>query len=99
MKKRKFFILIPLFIMGIVPAVIMLLWNSTLVDLFSLKSISYWQAMGLLILSRILFGNFNFRRPIRPPFADKGFREKWLSTSNEEKNRMKEEWKKRQNNC
>jgi hypothetical protein len=36
--------------------VIKFLWNATLVPLFEWRSISYWQAMGLLILAKIFFG-------------------------------------------
>ena len=35
--------------------VVMLLWNWLMPDLFGLKTVSYWQAWGLLILSAILF--------------------------------------------
>ena len=36
--------------------VIMWLWNWLMPELFGLSIISYWQAVGLLILSKILFG-------------------------------------------
>jgi hypothetical protein len=47
-------------------AVIMLLWNALLPELFGVKVINYWQTAGLLILSRLLFGGLgqlhhNFR--------------------------------------
>ncbi len=38
--------------------VIMSLWNWVMPALFGLKTISYWQALGLFILSKILFGGF-----------------------------------------
>ena len=38
--------------------VVMLLWNWLLPMLFGWKQITLWQALGLLLLSRILFGNF-----------------------------------------
>ena len=31
------------------------LWRVTLVDIFSVKQISFWQAWGLIVLSQILF--------------------------------------------
>lgn len=37
--------------------VVMLLWNWLLPGLFGWHQISLWQALGLLVLSRILFGN------------------------------------------
>jgi len=38
--------------------VVMSLWNGLTPALFGWKVISYWQAVGLIILSRILFGGF-----------------------------------------
>ncbi len=43
------------FLFGIV---VMWLWNALLPGLFGLKFITYWQAVGLIILSRLLFGSF-----------------------------------------
>ncbi len=37
-------------------AVTMLLWNWLFPALFGLQSISFWQALGLLVLTRLLFG-------------------------------------------
>jgi len=38
---------------------VMHLWNWLLPALFKLPQINFWQALGLLILCRILFGGFN----------------------------------------
>jgi hypothetical protein len=38
--------------------IVMLLWNSLMPALFGLKTITYWQAWGLVILGRILFGGW-----------------------------------------
>ena len=38
--------------------VVMSLWNGILPGLFGWQTITFWQAIGLLILSRILFGGF-----------------------------------------
>lgn len=35
---------------------VMLLWNVLMPGLFNLHAISFWQAAGLLVLSKILFG-------------------------------------------
>ena len=35
---------------------IQLLWNSTIAAMFGLPVISYWQAIGLFILAKLLFG-------------------------------------------
>jgi len=39
-------------------SVIMLLWNSLMPEIFGLGKISYFQGIGLLLLSRILIGGF-----------------------------------------
>lgn len=36
--------------------IVMLLWNALLPDLFHTSAIGYWQAVGLLLLARILTG-------------------------------------------
>lgn len=36
--------------------IVMSLWNWLMPSLFGLHAITYWQAFGILILSRILFG-------------------------------------------
>jgi hypothetical protein len=38
--------------------VVMLLWNVLLPPLFGWPQITLWQALGLLVLCRILFGGF-----------------------------------------
>jgi len=38
--------------------VVMWLWNWLMPVIFSLHAINFWQALGLLVLSRILFGGF-----------------------------------------
>ena len=38
--------------------VVMSLWNGLAPALFGWKAIGYWQAVGLIILIRLLFGGF-----------------------------------------
>ena len=40
-------------------SVVRLLWNWLLPPLFGFKMITFWQAIGILALSRILFGSFH----------------------------------------
>jgi hypothetical protein len=46
------FAAVALFLFG---SVIMLLWNWLMPEIFGLQVITFWQALGLFILSRILF--------------------------------------------
>src|SRR3989442_15109482 len=60
----RLMIIAPLAILGIVVftaiggGVVMLLWNWLAPTLFGLRLITFWQAIGLLALCRILFGGF-----------------------------------------
>ncbi len=45
-------------------ALVMALWNALMPVLFNLQAIGFWQAMGLLVLSRLLFGIGRFHSPI-----------------------------------
>jgi hypothetical protein len=57
-------IIAPLAILGLViftfigGEVVMLLWNWLAPALFGLREITFWQAIGLLALCRLLFGGF-----------------------------------------
>ncbi len=56
---RKKFIFIPFIAAGVlalVSYVVMLLWNNLLPDILHTSAITYWQAMGLFVLAKILFG-------------------------------------------
>ena len=65
-KKRLLFIA-PLALLGILlfvavgGALVMLLWNWLLPQLFGWPEITFWQALGLLTLCRILFGGVGSR--------------------------------------
>ncbi|HHB52318.1 MAG TPA: hypothetical protein ENK75_04655 [Saprospiraceae bacterium] len=52
--KKAFFPLMFITLIFVISGVLMFLWNAILPDLIGVNSISYWQSMGLLILSRIL---------------------------------------------
>lgn len=51
----KFLPLVLLFV-ALFGFVVLWLWNSLMPSLFGLKTIGYWQALGLVVLSRIFFG-------------------------------------------
>jgi hypothetical protein len=41
--------------------IVQLLWNSLLPPLFGWSTVTFWQALGLLVLCRILFGGLGSR--------------------------------------
>lgn len=68
-KRKRFigaFIFVAVF--GISIAVVMLLWNALLPSIFGIVSINFWQAAGLMILSRLLLGGFGRFGRNMPPF-------------------------------
>jgi hypothetical protein len=62
-RKKRLGMLIFLLAFAAVIAVVMLLWNALLPEIFGIASINYWQSAGLLILSRLLFGGFGKFHP------------------------------------
>jgi hypothetical protein len=62
--RRKWIFLMPVFIALFIfvgGEVVQHLWNWLLPMLFGWHMLSFWQAVGLLVLARILFGNFGPR--------------------------------------
>ena len=59
-RKNKFlkFALFTLLFIAVYGVALWVLWNWLMPALFGLPAISFWQALGLLLLSRILFGGF-----------------------------------------
>ena len=99
--RRKIFFAIPFIIILAVlllGLVVMLLWNFIFPEALHAERITYWQAVGLLVLCRILF--FGFKRPgshQRPGMWRAGppWRQKWMNMSDEERTKFREEWEKR----
>jgi hypothetical protein len=98
--KRRFFIL-PLIVVGlfVASAVVMLLWNLVIPTIFtSLLPISLWQAMGLFVLSHILFGRVHGGHRHKDygfHFNHMAYREKFMNMTDEEKEQFKDNMKKR----
>ena len=78
--------------------IVMLLWNAILPEAINAGKLTYWQAVGLLVLCRILFGGFRGRPGQQPQHGWRGgppWRGKWMNMSDEDKTKFREEWKKR----
>jgi hypothetical protein len=45
-------------VVAVVSFALMGLWNVLMPDIFAVKAITFWQALGLLVLSKLLFGGF-----------------------------------------
>ena len=85
-----FGLLIGLLVMG--------LWNAILPAVLGVKTITFLQALGILLLSKILFGGFkggSGRFGDRKQEWRKKMQEKFGSMTPEEKEKFKSEWKNR----
>ncbi len=71
--------------------VLMLLWNVLIPDIFGLTTINFWQAGGLAIISKMLFGGFpdrrshGFNEQRERLFGNNPIHEKWMNMSPEER--------------
>lgn len=54
------FLMVPfvLVLLAAASGAVMFLWNHLLPEIFGIKSVTFWQAAGLLVLCRLLFGRF-----------------------------------------
>lgn len=69
--------------------IVMKLWNWLLPVRFEGPQITFWQALGLLALCRILFGGFGFRGPGRSRFRQR-MEERWERMTPEERERFRQ---------
>lgn len=103
-RSKKAF-LIPIIVVGvfIFSGGVMLLWNAVLpTAITGVHIITYWQAMGILVLSKIIFGGFRGMHDHgrhQHHHLGKDLREKWMQMEPEERKKMAEEmraeWKQR----
>jgi len=97
-RKRRF-LFMPIFVIGLftLSGIVMFLWNSIIPTISGVLPLTYWQAMGILILSRILFGGFRFRghHGYRPPFMYPSIRNKFMEMNDQEREQFKNQWKER----
>lgn len=69
--------------------VVMLLWNGLLPDIFHLPLINFWQAMGLFVLSKILFGFGKGGGRFGAPWMRGRMEERFMNMSDEERQAFK----------
>ncbi|MGC1418076.1 MAG: hypothetical protein WA817_22500 [Candidatus Acidiferrum sp.] len=104
MKKKWIFLIpiaiiaIPLFI-WIGGELVMHLWNWLAPALFGWRQITFWQALALLALCRILFGSWNnsgggHRSGMRRRMRER-MDERWEKMSPEEREKFRQNWRAR----
>jgi Ca2+/H+ antiporter, TMEM165/GDT1 family len=97
---KKGLMFITLFLAAIIVfgAIVMGLWNAILPAVIGVKAITFIQALGILVLSKILFGGFGRRGGWQRGRHDQwknNMREKFASMTPQEKEKFKSEWKNR----
>jgi hypothetical protein len=83
------------FLLGLI---VMFLWNAVVPDIFSGPVISYWQAIGLLLLSHLLLRGWSPWRHgngWRHDRWKKRFEEKLAAMTPEEREKFRSEWHQR----
>lgn len=99
--RRKMLFIAPLAILAMIVfaaiggEVVKLLWNWLLPSLFGWRQITFWQALGLLALTRILFGGLGMGRSARSNMRRR-MEERCQNITPEERERfrqrMRERW-------
>ena len=69
--------------------VVMSLWNWLMPSLFGLRLITFWQALGLLVLSKILLGGFR-GRPGSGMHWRRRMMERWEQMTPEEREKFRQ---------
>ena len=81
-------------VLALLSLAVMLLWNSLVPELFHGPPLQYWQALGLLLLSRILFGSLR-GRGWHGHWRQRMWRERWENMTPEERARLSEHFQRR----
>jgi len=95
MQKKKWIVLAPLILVGALlfvalgGEVVRRLWNWLLPALFGWREITFWQALGLLVLCRILFGGCGMRGSARSSVRRR-IAERYESMTPEERERFRQ---------
>jgi len=68
--------------------VVMLLWNWLLPELLGLRQVTFWQALGVLALCRILFGGFGLSGGGARSNSRRRLTERWEQMTPEDREKL-----------
>jgi hypothetical protein len=93
MRKKGYWIAVMgLAFFAAVTALLMLLWNALVPDIFGLNDINFWQAAGLIVLTKLLFccswgrgGHWHHKRMHDFHHHHNSLHRKWMKMSPEER--------------
>ena len=94
MKPKKILRVLKFVLLGMLAAavfsfVVMSLWNWLMPALFGWHLINFWQAVGILVLSKILFGGFR-GHPGRHLYWRRRMMERWEQMTPEEREKFRQ---------
>lgn len=92
LKKVLAFLVLAPAVAAAVSFLVMLLWNALIPALFAGPVLGFWQAAGLLLLCRILFGGF--RGHGHHGWRHRAWRARWHRMTPEERNRFRDGFRK-----
>jgi hypothetical protein len=72
--------------------IVLQLWNWLLPPLFGFRQVTFWQALGLLALCRILFGGFGFHGSARSNVRQR-MAERWEKMTPEEREKYRQSFR------
>ena len=93
--RKKWIFIVPAAIVGIAlfitlgGGVVQYLWNWLLPPLFGLHQITFWEALGILALCRILFGGFGMHGSHRSGYRRR-MADRWEQMTPEERERFRQ---------
>ena len=88
--KGAAFLVLAIALVAVLSFVVMSLWNTLVPSLFGGPALRFWQAAGLLVLSRILFGGWRGHGARHGHWRQRMWRERWESMTPEERARVRE---------
>jgi hypothetical protein len=97
-KRRKLLFVPAIIAIGLIKAgVVLFLWNELIPEIFHGPTLTYLQAIELLILAKVLigFGGFRGHHHGHRHGGDRFWKEKWMNLSPEEREKMRDELHKR----
>lgn len=88
------FTVLKAFVLG---GLVMLLWNFVMPSITGIRLISYWQAVALWLLCRLLFSGIGYGNgPNRSSSPWRGaWKDKWLKMTPEDREKFQQEWRNR----
>lgn len=95
---RRFFFIVPFIALAVLAksALVMLLWNALIPELFHGPEVTYLQALGLMVLAKLLVGFHGFKRWGGGPLGFGRRGPPWMMhMSREEREKFREEFRRR----